>query len=1095
MSAVVRVPTDESRATREIVDRVDALPTEQVLPEVVAIVVVHNGAVWLPECLDALADQTHRPLRTVIVDVASTDASRAVARGHERLASTTQVHLLELSEQVPFGAAVSAAVAHLGASASQTARWLWLVHDDSAPEPQALTRLLEATVHSPTVGVIGPKLVEWHDRRRLVAVGHRITRTGRPVRAPAVGERDQGQYDGRTDVIAVPTSGMLVRRDVFDEIGGFLAPFTQLGADLDFGWRAQLAGHRVVVVPGAVVRDATASWEGSRPGDVDLLTQQRRDRQASRQVALARCPAWLFPAYLVWIAVTSLLGAVVLLALKRPRHAWAELADLTAVFSLPLVLTARWRDRPTRAVRSKDLRGLFVSMGEASRHTWDQVQAALRPEDGHRESDVVAAALAEPGPVAEEAEVFTPTTSSVSRRVLGHPAVLATLVSVLVAVVVWRSVLLDGLDPNGAGVTSSELRPVTTGASGLWHDVRDAWRGAGPGSADSAGQYGFVLAAVSWLAERSSYIASGRAPAGVALAWLLFLAMPLSTLTAYSASAPLGARRWARALAALAWSSSVVLTAAVTNGRIGPVVLHILLPLVLGGVGRCLAGAGTTTAAFATALATAVAAVFVPLTLVFTVLSGVLLVLAGPGWARRWRGLVLVVAPTALIWPTVRDWLAEPGLLLTGAGAMQPAGEEVLAPWFAAVADPVALGLVSDGSWAWWTATPMALTALLAVVALTMRDGDRSMSVARWALSVLALIGLGLVAVGPRLQVGTLIDGEGRSVPAALWPGVGAAVALLACLGLMLTLTSAPARSPAVGDEPAWRRIISSGRRTAVVLGVMLVAGSALAASSVVGLGEQLAVARDSVPAAAAEQADGVLASRVLILRPAAGALDYELVGREPGAVVRTVNTSLPMTDPVVEAVVVELTTGPTESSDVSGRLAAAGVGFVSVVNPNVGGLGRSLDSIDGLTRLGTTAGQSLWRVEPRPAALEDADAVPAARAVIVDPEGAPIEIVPVTGAHAATQAQVPAGPAGREVVFAQPPQWVDHVVVEYDDRVLTAAPGRERPTYALPAEAGSLRVSVEPAVGGWLTVQGLLLAFVVFMAVPFGSRRSRRHA
>ena len=71
-----------------------------------------------------------------------------------------------------------------------------------------------------------------------------------------VGEADQGEYDGREDVLAVGTDGMLVRRSVWDDVGGFDRTFLEHGAGLDLGWRTHLAGHRVVVVPGAVVRDA-----------------------------------------------------------------------------------------------------------------------------------------------------------------------------------------------------------------------------------------------------------------------------------------------------------------------------------------------------------------------------------------------------------------------------------------------------------------------------------------------------------------------------------------------------------------------------------------------------------------------------------------------------------------------------------------------------------------------------------------------------------------------------------------------------------------------------------------------------------------------
>ena len=56
---------------------------------------------------------------------------------------------------------------------------------------------------------------------------------------------------------------MLVRRDVFDALGGFEPAFAPYAEDLDLCWRAHLAGHRVVVVPAARVREAAAPPTGA----------------------------------------------------------------------------------------------------------------------------------------------------------------------------------------------------------------------------------------------------------------------------------------------------------------------------------------------------------------------------------------------------------------------------------------------------------------------------------------------------------------------------------------------------------------------------------------------------------------------------------------------------------------------------------------------------------------------------------------------------------------------------------------------------------------------------------------------------------------
>ena len=68
---------------------------------------------------------------------------------------------------------------------------------------------------------------------------------------------------------------MLVRRDVFGALSGFEPAFAPHAEDVDLCWRAHLAGHRVVVVPQARVREAAAARSGQRPGTATPDAAQR----------------------------------------------------------------------------------------------------------------------------------------------------------------------------------------------------------------------------------------------------------------------------------------------------------------------------------------------------------------------------------------------------------------------------------------------------------------------------------------------------------------------------------------------------------------------------------------------------------------------------------------------------------------------------------------------------------------------------------------------------------------------------------------------------------------------------------------------------
>ena len=62
-----------------------------------------------------------------------------------------------------------------------------------------------------------------------------------------------------------------------------------------------------------------------------MRATDRAERRAMRQVALARCSPLAAPFLAVWLAVSAVLLAATLLIAKRPRLAWREVADVTAL--------------------------------------------------------------------------------------------------------------------------------------------------------------------------------------------------------------------------------------------------------------------------------------------------------------------------------------------------------------------------------------------------------------------------------------------------------------------------------------------------------------------------------------------------------------------------------------------------------------------------------------------------------------------------------------------------------------------------------------------------------------------------------------------
>ncbi|GAA4725036.1 hypothetical protein GCM10025782_23900 [Pedococcus ginsenosidimutans] len=1062
---------------------------------VTAVLVLRGPASALPQTLDSLAGQTRLPDRLLVVDPGPDGNAVEVVRAHRALAEAVpHASYVTVPGTTTVTEAVRAALAQAGepdrgtadatpgetghansqdvtADRAPAVEHLWVLTCDSAAAPTALARLLDAVRRSPSVGAAGPKLLDWTLPGALRSVGVQLTRSGRVIPSPAPGEPDQGQYDRRSDVLAVPATGMLVERALFEGLRGPDRAFGDFGGDVDFSWRAQQAGHRVVVVPKATVRTGAPQVDAdeSPSGSGDTSTRMRRQ---ARRVALARCAWWALPPLAVWVALSSLVATLALLVAKRPRAAWAELSDLGAVLTPARVLGARWRSRGTRRVRRRDLVGLFVPASTVLRHTGDLVHDQVAFDDGRVLEP--ATEVVEAGPVADEAQDLHVLGSTWVSRAAGNPGLLAVLLATVTSLAATRAMGGGVFARLTSGVAGGELLGGRATAGSAWHLWLDGWHGAGLGQSVEQGPHLVVLAGLAWLLTHLPVVGPPSSPVGSAVALLVTLALPVSTLAAYLGARVVTHSRWPRALAALAWGSTAVLTSAVATGRLGGLVTGMLLPLVAAGFALAARRGGSTTVTAATVLAIALLGAFAPAYLPVAVVAAVLVVLLGRGGARL-RGLALLVGPALLLGPWVQTLVEKPDLLLAGPG---------LTVWGAAQALPWQLALLhpgGPGSYPVLLSAPVVLAGVLGLL----RAGRRG-----WTASVLSftgLLGLGYALVAPRLVLATVPVGEpiaGAHVTA--WSGTGLSLLALSLLGAALLGADGLAVSKARGGWVALTRW-----PVAAALVVAVVAG--MGWTSWKTLGDTLGAWTDPRPAVAVDQAEGGLGNRMLLLRPEGTGLSFDLLGREPSDVARSLPpTAVGRPDQTALATAVgqlfQQGAAPGELHPAK-ALSDLAVGFVGLRTDDTDPRIRALDATAGLGRLGEHDGVTFWRVLPGGSAAGQGSLAPARVRLVTARSD---QALAVDGDHSRLVTSVVAS-RGASLVLAEPAEWVRHARVEVDGHVV--APADAGTAYPVPAGAHTVSVEVLPTDATWRYAQGLALLLVVFLAIPFGNRASRRRS
>ncbi len=235
-------------------------------PPIAVLIPSWNSAGYLRPCLASLEGQGVE-LELMVIDNGSVDGSR-------ELLERECVPHLALPENLGFAAAVNR-----GASLVR-AREILVLNVDTVLEPGCIAALADALRGDRTLGGVGPRILQLEDGDRtgaaqtgagsptIYSAGQALKRDGRAYEQ-GQGERQRPRHLERLEIFGVCGAACLLRRELFDELGGYDERYFAFYEDVDLNVRARIAGWRFEYVPDAVVWHAgNAVWKQGfkRPG-------------------------------------------------------------------------------------------------------------------------------------------------------------------------------------------------------------------------------------------------------------------------------------------------------------------------------------------------------------------------------------------------------------------------------------------------------------------------------------------------------------------------------------------------------------------------------------------------------------------------------------------------------------------------------------------------------------------------------------------------------------------------------------------------------------------------------------------------------------
>lgn len=1031
-----------------------------------AIIVTDGRAAELPAVLASLAGQEVRPdiVHLVLVNGAIAPV----------IPSALPVSVLE-SDAVTYSDAIDAVLAQFPSHALE---YLWLLHDDTAPLPDALAALAATARKRRLAAVVGGAQVRWEDTSKLVNLGTTVSRYGgRRVTMVEADDINQGQYDARDDVLAVSLAAALVRRDVWSEFGGFDPGFDGFGESVQFCRRAWMAGLDVVIVPTARIRHAQASFYGRRGGATRGRHSTYSRRRASEWFhAGVWAHRWELPLLLVWMFLSSLARVAVRIAQNQLRMVGAELSVPWRVLSRfrQLALTRR-RCRGTAVVKRAVVRRLLASPLA--------IFTALRSREmGAHES---AKAVAMPTDV-----IRTDLDAARTRR---HRGLLAVVVTSIGASVLLFGTWIPSVIA-GRQLTSPSLGVTEFTWQHLWDRTWTGWSEHGFGAPTLDGSFAALMLPLSVL------------PGGPRL-WIgliLCMGVSLAAIAAWFAAGAATRSATIRVLVALTYALWPLYLQSIGDGRLGAVVAHLALPWFALMLARALGWqrgelVGTDaefperrphspSAAVGAGVLMAVMVVASPVLLVpLVVVLAVIGACAGPRCWRVWSIAIpaLVVSGPAL----VAAWRAGP---FTSAAwqllAREPgpsAASPVVQPWellvgFTGTYASVP-GLDNSGSRQVTMVLGVVVVAA-AVVALLSRRA-----------SMAVCLGIGVAAVGVLTAVAsqrtvvTIADGAGQA-DANGWAGAGSSLALAGLLGAAAAASHGSWRS-GVGRPRTLRRSLSAVALTVVAIVIVGQVGI----SAWPGLAPQtpvVAARADVLPLVVALEQTSPSAPRVLTLtRDDEGLVAYTVVGQDgtvwlTGRAARTATGVVAAggderaTPQDLAATVATLVGG---GAGAYAELAAWGIGIITVA-PQSPRLEGALAQVTDLSLMGASVRGTSYRVK-RPESQ-----VPVSRAWF-EPESGDIVPLATDGTH--TSGELGQSDSGRVVVaVAADPRW--HA--ELDGKPLAQVDdARGRLAFSVTDGMGTINIDYDDsAYSRWWWAAVVVVVWSLLGAIPLHDRRYR---
>ena len=215
------------------------------VPLVYILVLTYNGRRWLGDCITSILGLDYPNFKVAVIDNGSTDGSSTFVR-----TQFPQAYIIENGRNLGYARGFNTGLVY---AYDQGADFFLVMNDDTIIDPHALSALVETAISQDRAGFVSGKVYYYDRPNVLQTVGKHLD----PIRwsGGSIGwqETDTGQYDEVAERAFMDDVYMLVRREMYEGVGGYDPQFFLMAPQFDWQVRAKKKGWRLYYTPHAKI--------------------------------------------------------------------------------------------------------------------------------------------------------------------------------------------------------------------------------------------------------------------------------------------------------------------------------------------------------------------------------------------------------------------------------------------------------------------------------------------------------------------------------------------------------------------------------------------------------------------------------------------------------------------------------------------------------------------------------------------------------------------------------------------------------------------------------------------------------------------------